>query len=420
MDDAGMIRIGHVSLAQVLSMAGLLLVLQGCGADGDRDETAVGVDAGQDPAGADPYWSPISDAAWLEPRVEHTALWTGTEMIIWGGVSGVIEIDPDFGGDDPSFGDGGRYDPSTESWQPVSEQGAPSPRAAHSAIWTGEEMIVWGGIAYDGEWKTFHDGGRYDPVTDSWRPISLVGAPAARYRHVAVWTGSKMIVWGGLAPGESGRDGGVYDPATDSWYLLEEFGVPPEVHSSHVAFWTGDRLLLVATSYSGSVPFAVAFFDPSRGSLGWSLASMIGAPNVEDEQVVWTGDELIVWGQRSGMAASTGGRYDAVTDSWTPMSKAGSPTYRSGSTMVWAESRALVWGGIGWPSTGDEVTFKTGGAYDPLTDAWDEIPRPFDEAGREAHTAVWTGSEMIAWGGRRTRGQIGQELLKSGIRYRPQ
>ena len=40
-------------------------------------------------------------------------------------------------------------------------------------------------------------GGRYNPSTDSWTATSTTNAPAARYDHTAVWTGSEMIVWGG-------------------------------------------------------------------------------------------------------------------------------------------------------------------------------------------------------------------------------
>ncbi len=55
-------------------------------------------------------------------------------------------------------------------------------------------MIVWGGC--DG--STCRDsGGRYDPTTDAWAPISTANAPSARDEHTAVWTGSFMIVWGG-------------------------------------------------------------------------------------------------------------------------------------------------------------------------------------------------------------------------------
>ena len=40
-------------------------------------------------------------------------------------------------------------------------------------------------------------GGRYNPSTNSWTPTSTTDAPSGRYSHTAVWTGSEMIVWGG-------------------------------------------------------------------------------------------------------------------------------------------------------------------------------------------------------------------------------
>ena len=55
-------------------------------------------------------------------------------------------------------------------------------------------MIVWGG--YDGS-SYCNDGGRYNPVANTWTALPTTGAPAARYSHTAVWTGSEMIVWGG-------------------------------------------------------------------------------------------------------------------------------------------------------------------------------------------------------------------------------
>ena len=54
-------------------------------------------------------------------------------------------------------------------------------------------MIVWGG--YDGSY--LNTGGKYNPDTDSWTATSTTNAPTARELHTAVWTGSQMIVWGG-------------------------------------------------------------------------------------------------------------------------------------------------------------------------------------------------------------------------------
>lgn len=73
-------------------------------------------------------------------------------------------------------------------------------------------MIIWGG---DTIGVNRNDGAAYDPVTNTWTAVSTAGAPSPRSRHTAVWTGSNMIVWGGL-PGPTNA-GAVYDPATDAW-----------------------------------------------------------------------------------------------------------------------------------------------------------------------------------------------------------
>src|SRR4029077_8812642 len=46
-------------------------------------------------------------------------------------------------------------------------------------------------------------GGKYNPGTDSWAATSSTNTPSAREYHTAVWTGSEMIVWGGQ--GEQGN-----------------------------------------------------------------------------------------------------------------------------------------------------------------------------------------------------------------------
>ena len=54
-------------------------------------------------------------------------------------------------------------------------------------------MIVWGG--YNGSFLS--TGERYLPLTDTWTATVSPTAPTGRYFHSAVWTGTEMIVWGG-------------------------------------------------------------------------------------------------------------------------------------------------------------------------------------------------------------------------------
>ncbi len=178
-------------------------------------------------------WTPTATSSRPTPRNGHTAVWTGNQMIVWGGFSLYTLLNS-----------GASYDPLTASWTAISSLNAPSPRSDHVAVWTGSVMVVWGGLAGDEHRGT---GGRYDPVADSWSPTNLVGAPRWNvYRRgtSAIWTGTKMIVWGGVDTGEiSFGNGGRYDPVGDSWEPISPTGAPT-ARAYHAAVWTGDTMLV--------------------------------------------------------------------------------------------------------------------------------------------------------------------------------
>jgi N-acetylneuraminic acid mutarotase len=141
-------------------------------------------------------WLPTSTEEAPGPNEEHGAAWTGSVMLIWS-----------------SWAGGSRYDPVTDSWQAISDVGAPSYRGWNTATWTGSELVVWGGTDGSNDYAGMNTGARYDPVADSWAATSIDGAPAPRYRHTAVWSGTELLVWGGRS-GQSTvfNDGGRYDP----------------------------------------------------------------------------------------------------------------------------------------------------------------------------------------------------------------
>ncbi len=64
----------------------------------------------------------------------------------------------------------------SDNWQRRDNLTAPADRAGHTAVWTGSEMIVWGGQDFSG---FLGDGARYNPTTDSWTPTN---SPAHRRR----------------------------------------------------------------------------------------------------------------------------------------------------------------------------------------------------------------------------------------------
>src|SRR6266478_5045173 len=319
----------------------------------------------------DDTWTPTSLTSAPDARVEHTAVWTGTEMIIWGG--------------SPFTNTGGRYNPSTDNWTATSTTNAPAARSLHTALWTGSEMIVWGGQF---GFNFLNTGGRYNPGTNSWIATSTTNAPDGRAFHTAVWTGSEMIIWGG---GNPFNTGGRYNPSTDSWTPTTVTNAP-DARSRHTAVWTGSEMIVWGGG-NGSVPFnSGGRYNPNTDS--WTATSTTNAPDARSgHTAVWTGSQMIVWG--GGNFLNTGGRYCAqppsscTDDTWTPTSLAGAPAARWLHTAVWSGSEMIVWGG-----RGNGGYLNTGGRYNPSTDSWAATSVTDAPAARQNHTAVWTGSEM--------------------------
>jgi N-acetylneuraminic acid mutarotase len=319
-------------------------------------------------------WSTTSLANPPSPRTKHTAVWTGSSMIVWGGEP------PGSGG---TLNDGSRYDPASDTWTSVASANAPSARSGHRAVWTGSLMIVWG------DYVANQTGGRYDPATDTWLPTATLNAPVGRNDPSALWTGSRMLVWGGHVGGfqDGLNSGGRYDPSTDSWTPTSTGGPTPR--HQHTAVWTGNEMIVWGGTDAGSATNTGAAYDPLLQT--WTPTSLLGAPQPRTlHSAVWTGSRMIVWGG----ATNTGGLYDPLSDGWTATSLSGAPSPRKWHSAVWTGSQMIVWGGT---ATFDQA-LNTGGSYDPAGDAWTPTSTSGIEAKGWAHSVVWTGSRMIVWG----------------------
>lgn len=329
-------------------------------------------------------WIPIKGGESPRPRYQHTAIWTGTEVIVWGGQSPI-----DY------YNDGGRYNPATGTWRELSTVNAPSPRIDHTAVWTGSEMIIWGGAAEE-IGGSMDSGGRYDPVSDTWTPISTGrGTPEARRNHVAVWSGTHMLIWGGAGNSSYAAGGGRYDPDTDGWSLISTTGAP-EARRNASAVWTGTEMIV----WGGNNPSALntgGRYNPESNI--WVSVTLYEAPERRlDHQAVWTGSEMLVWGGINNTILNyplAGGRYDPATDDWSAMTASGSPEGRTRFTAVWTGREMIVWGG----RDSDWDALATGGRYDPIRDRWEPTSDLLAPPVREYHSAVWTGTRMIIFGG---------------------
>jgi ankyrin repeat protein/N-acetylneuraminic acid mutarotase len=306
---------------------------------------------------AEDTWALLPKKGGPSSRTGHNAVWTGKEMIIWGGFGGV-------GGKDTNRNDGARYNSSSDTWKPVTTKNAPAARFDFPAVWTGREMLVWGGFTdshsrYQGAHADAHlnTGGRYDPSSDSWKTITTKGAPSKRCWHTMVWTGKEMIIWGGGNTTKALNDGGCYSLARDSWKPVSTEGAPsPRV--GHVAVWTGKEMIVWGGTTRETDAQSVYFENGARYNPDadtWKPISTIGAPKGRVSTfAVWTGTEMVVWGgvndaQAGGVGDSnryvgTGARYNPATDTWTEMTATGAPSPRL-TSGVWTGEGLLTFGG---------------------------------------------------------------------------
>ena len=194
-------------------------------------------------------WTPLPLEGAPEDRLEPAFVWTGRELIVWGGL---------LPGGKRSAGTGGRYNPETGIWKALPSEGAPISSRGAQAIWTGTEMIVWSGAHLEGESPVnvgLKTGGRYDPKANRWQPTAEHRTPDGRLYYAAVWTGTEMIVWGG-GDQQNGNmsTGGRYNPSDNQWAPTANAGAPTGRGIS-TAVWTGEGMLVFGGSTGGVEAF---------------------------------------------------------------------------------------------------------------------------------------------------------------------
>lgn len=310
----------------------------------------------------------------LAGRSTMAAVWTGQEMLIWGGDSV-----------DGQFDDGATYDPLTDTWTMLPDSPL-KPRNAPAAVWTGEEVLLWGGSTAPGDQVVDpddlrdapgdpsgapdnRDGAAYNPTTRTWR--SIADAPVATAgRPVGVWTGSEMIVLAGF----NSRDAAAYDPANDRWRTLPD--LPGQLQAPNpVGVWTGEQVVTVVQPTGiepGGAPTVVSLQPAgdswtSQGDLGFSAAAL-----------AWSGETLLVAAGNETFELQDGKRQPVATapPGWQQFDAPG----------VWTGSELLLWNG------------DTASTIDPTAGTWKAIPSG-DTVRRIQPALVWANGVLLAWGG---------------------
>jgi hypothetical protein len=233
----------------------------------------------------------------------------------------------------------------------------PFVRADAASVWTGEKLVYWGG--YTGYGATQHaDGAAYDPVGGSWERIPS-GPLSGRSTPGAVWTGREVVVWGGWP---SKGDGAAFDPELGTWRTLPAAPLSPRVPVA--AVWTGKEVVVWGDARRQGEATDGAAYDPDADR--WRR--LPPAPlALNAAHAVWTGKEMVVYGalldgnNRSATEHAQGVAYDPEHDEWRAI--AARPLSPQASSAAWIGDRVLMW----------DYELKAG-AYDPARDEWTRVP----------------------------------------------
>lgn len=303
----------------------------------------------------EPGWQE-ADHGPLASRFGAGGVWTGDEVLIWGGRN-----------DDGVLGDGAAFDPASRTWRLL----APTRFAGRAwpvAVWTGTEMVVIGGV--DGDDRSLSGAAAYDPSTDAWREVDLAWSATAPFSG-AVWTGTEVVVVGAIPP-PTGAPADVIaiEPISGVVRALAPYGESDRRALS--VRWDGANI--VATAIDDAVDIEVRRLDPTGGALvDTVLLGGVGGLNVDPLAIAVVGETIAVPVHRGTGAVIDGNGVDRLGPS-------------SSITR--------------WPAAvvGDLVSYGDV-ALDIGTGEWIDTPLPDPSWDREFPISVSTGTAVVVWGG---------------------
>ncbi len=155
-------------------------------------------------------WTALSENSNNAPdRITASGMamvWTGTEILFYGGDNFVY-----------------RFNPTTEVWSKTLGSNNPGAIYGPSGIWTGTEFIIWGGNKTGV--GTVNIGYKFNPISNLWNEISTLNAPQARIGHNAFWNGTHMCILGGQT---NLNDSFLYkyQPAMNTWTTQKMINYP--------------------------------------------------------------------------------------------------------------------------------------------------------------------------------------------------
>ena len=358
-------------------------LLAACSGNESASKPSSGVTTPRAEEQASPTWRALPTAP-IAGRSAAGSVWTGREMIVWGGIAGTEKA---------MTNDGAAYDPVAGTWRTI----APAPAGvlgdAHlGAVWTGEEAMFWTGNSPDGP----ASGAVYNPTTNTWRRLAD-GPLGIRDDYTSVWTGSEMIIIGG----HGGRSystpvAAAVNPRSGAWRPLPAFDDLFGLQLRN-AVWDGNEVVAMGSHSTSCQAFSPVCGETRPILLGYNPAtnvrreiSLAGAPfdtAVPMALVGWTGTEAAF----ARYAAASVGivRYDPRTLKWRTGPESPCPRGAAYVQDAWLGDRFVA-------ACGDNRLQ----IYDLAADTWSTVAAGLSPMNSRAGSAiVWTGTTLLAWSG---------------------
>jgi len=332
-------------------------------------------------------WTPLPRAP-IRGRLSPGAIWTGSRMIVWGGVARTGRVE--------AVGDGAAYDPAKRTWHAL----APAPTGVlgdggTGVLLTGRELVVWASNSPDGP----VGGAVYDPGANRWRRLPA-GPLGTREGYLSAWTGKEMLVISGTSGDMLATPiAAAVDPAAGSWRLLPALNAVTgllangAVWGGHEVFVTGRQALCAPQRGSSCRRFRSVFlaYDPATDvlrTIDLAHAPLDAQQRSQLAPIAWTGADVIL-----ATTANRIVRYRPATGAW----RLGKPAPCAPLPNPAASYTETAWLGDRYAAACGTDRLQL---YTPATDSWQIVaagPSPLNS--RFGSAIVWTGRELIVWSG---------------------
>jgi hypothetical protein len=355
------------------------------------------------PAAPAYHWTTLPLAP-IHPRGDAAGVWTGSQLLVWGGRSGQSHY----------FANGASYIPSTKTWTTLPH--APlTGRSNPASVWTGSVWFVWGGTAGKSGKQRLTDGAVYDPATKTWTP--LPSAPVSRYRDAQAFLVGSDVVLVSTSEAASARTlrADLYDPGTNTWSDLPSLRLTAKhanVFFSGVAgvnsvYLQSDWSYDVEHRHGGTIHSGVDGYtlDPTAEPAHVWTPNTIAPPlGMTSYQTLWTGNSVIlpafdIWcgvcphppamNRKGEIFDVTAGTHRAVPHG---------PVDDLDATYVFTDGLLF---GVNTQvfESGGGIEHRPGEAavWDPVTRVWTSLPRA-PHVSYDDPVVIATGSGVIVWG----------------------